>query len=81
MRSFLASIVAIIVVAAGAMLLLESTLQRHVDHAFTSTSTSVRIPDHGNTHNLVGRNWYSPKDHGWEGAAVPTSNQPAPLTN
>lgn len=80
MRSFLASIAAIVVLAAGVMLLLESTLQRHADQAFTSTSTSVRLPDHGNTHNLAGQNWYSPSEHGW-GGAVPTSNAPAPLTN
>jgi hypothetical protein len=63
------------------MFLLEGMLRRHADQAFTSTSTSVRIPDHGNTHNLVGQNWFSPSDHGWESGTVPTSNKPAPLTN
>jgi hypothetical protein len=81
MRSFLTAVVAAIVVAVGAMLLLESVWQRHVDQAFTSTSTSVRIPDHGNTHNLVGRDWYSAKDHGQGGDGVPTSNAAAPVTN
>jgi hypothetical protein len=81
MRSFLMSIAVIVGMAVGAMFLLESTVQRHADQAFMSTSTSVRIPDHGNTHNLVGQNWYSPKEHGWESRTVPTSNAPAPLTN
>lgn len=81
MRTFLISIAAIIVAAVGAMFLLEGALQRHADQAFTSTSTSVRIPDHGNTHNLVGRNWFSPSEHDGESGTVPTSNKPAPLTN
>lgn len=81
MRSFLTSVLAAIVVAAGAMFLLETSWQRRADQAFTSTSASVRLPDHGNTHNLVGQNWFSPRDHGWVSETIPTSNAAAPPTN
>jgi len=53
MSSFLALIAAAIVVAAGTMILFEEVWQRRADQAFSSP-TSVRTPDHGNTHNLVG---------------------------
>lgn len=79
MRSFAISVIVAVVVAVGAMYLLEQTFQRQVDEAFISP-TSVRMPTHGNTHNLVGRDWYSAKEHGW-GSDVPTSNAPAPPTN
>lgn len=63
MRVFLVSAVAMVAIAIGSMFILDRVVQRNADQAFSS-STSVRLPDHGNTHNLVGRDWYSAKDHG-----------------
>ena len=61
MRVFLTSILAAIIIAGGAMLVLDQSWQQ-ADQAFTSP-TSVRIPSHGDTHNLVGKTWFSGKDH------------------
>ena len=61
MRVFLTSVLAAIIIAGGAMLVLEQSWQQ-ADQAFTSP-TSVRIPSHGDTHNLVGKTWFSGKDH------------------
>jgi len=61
MRVFLTSVLAAIIIAGGAMLVLDQSWQQ-ADQAFTSP-TSVRIPSHGNTHNLVGKTWFSGKDH------------------
>ena len=61
MRVLMSSIAAAVVIAIGSMLVLE-TWQRQADQAFSSP-TSVRIPDHGNTHNLVGKDWSSATDH------------------
>jgi hypothetical protein len=61
MRVFLTSVVAAIVIAGGAIMVLDQSWQQ-ADEAFTSP-TSVRIPSHGNTHNLVGKTWFSGKDH------------------
>jgi hypothetical protein len=33
---------------------------------------------HGNTHNLVGKDWKSPNDHGWKDE-IPTANSPTSL--
>jgi hypothetical protein len=74
MRVFLMSAVAMVAIAVGSMFILDQVVQRNADLAFSS-STSVRLPDHGNTHNLVGRDWYSAKEHGW-GNEIPTSNSP-----
>lgn len=74
MRVFLVSVVAMVGIAIGSMFLLDQVVQRSADQAFSS-STSVRLPDHGNVHNLVGRDWYSAKEHGW-GDEIPTSNSP-----
>jgi hypothetical protein len=74
MRVFLMSATSAVVLAIGSMLVLDRLVQRNADQAFGS-STSVRLPDHGNVHNLVGRDWYSAKDHGW-GDEIPTSNSP-----
>jgi hypothetical protein len=79
MRSFVIAVLAVIVVAVGAMYLLDQTWQRRVDEAFSSP-TSVRLPAHGNIHNLVGKDWYSAKEHGWS-EDIPTSNAAANLTN
>ena len=61
MRVFLTSVVAAIVIAGGAMLVVDQSRQQ-ADEAFVSR-TSVRIPSHGDTHNLVGKTWFSGKDH------------------
>ena len=61
MRVFLTSVLAAIIIAGGAMLVLDQSWQQ-ADQAFTSP-TSVRMPSHGNTHNLVGKTWFSGKDH------------------
>ena len=61
MRVFRTSVFSAIVIAGGAMLVLDQSWQQ-ADQAFTSP-TSVRIPSHGNTHNLVGKTWFSGKDH------------------
>lgn len=74
MRVFLMSAAAMVVVAISSMFVLDQAVQRNADQAFSS-STSVRLPDHGNIHNLVGRDWYSPNEHGW-GDEIPTSNSP-----
>jgi hypothetical protein len=63
MRSFLASFTVAIIVAVGAMYLFEEVWQRRAEQAFTSP-TSVQIPDHGTTHNLVGKEWNLSKDTG-----------------
>lgn len=62
MRAFLVSVLAVIVIAVGALYPLEWWGQRQTDQAFSS-STSVRLPDEGATHNLVGKDWYSAKEH------------------
>jgi hypothetical protein len=80
MRIFLASIVATVVLAGVAMYLLDAYVQRPADLAFSS-STNARTPDHGNIHNLVGKDWNSAKEHGWGGSNVPTSNASGPLTD
>ena len=62
MKAFFASIAVTVVVAVGAMYALETVWQRQADQAFVSP-TSVRLPAHGDIHNLVGKTWYSAKDH------------------
>jgi hypothetical protein len=62
MKAFFTAVIAAVVIAAGAMYALDTTWQRRADQAFVS-GTSVRIPDHGTTHNLVGKDWYSAKEH------------------
>jgi hypothetical protein len=76
MRSFAAAVVVAIGLAIGGMYLLDK-LQLRADEAFYYP-TSVRIPTHGNTHNLVGKDWYSAKEHGWANEGIPTSNAAAP---
>ena len=61
MRVFLTSVLAAIIIAGGAMLVLDQSWQQ-ADQAFTSP-TSVRIPSHGDIHNLVGKTWFSGNDH------------------
>ena len=62
MKAFLSSIVVALVIAVGAMYALDSSLQRQSDEEFIS-STGARLPSHGVTHNLVGKDWYTAKEH------------------
>ena len=62
MKVFISASVVALVVAVGAMYALDSSLQLQADQAFISP-TSVRLPSHGTTHNLVGKDWYSAKEH------------------
>ncbi len=62
MKAFLTSIAAIAILAAGFIYVLDARWQHRADEAFAS-STGVRLPDHGNTHNLVGKDWYSAREH------------------
>jgi hypothetical protein len=62
MAVFLASVAAALVFALVAVYALDAALQRPADQAFVSP-TSVRVPDHGETHNLVGKDWYSAREH------------------
>lgn len=55
MKTYLTVVAAIVVLAGGAAYTL-SAFQRQADEAFSSVS-SVRLPDHGVTTNLVGRDW------------------------
>lgn len=77
MRVYFMSATAIVVLAIGAMFVLDQLVQRDVDDTFASSS-SVRLPDHGNTHNLVGDDWYSPNKHGWANE-IPASNSKSSL--
>lgn len=77
MKSFFTSVVTAVIIAVGAMYALDAVWQRQADQAFI-TGSSVRLPDHGNTHNLVGKTWYSTKDHAageqhWTGEKQPAT--------
>ncbi len=61
-KVYVASVVGAVIIAGGAMYGLDRAWQLPTDQAFTSP-TSVRIPDHGTTHNLVGKDWYSASEH------------------
>ena len=78
MRELRLAVASALLIAMAAMFLLDRELQQQADQSFTST-TSVRLPSHGNTHNLVGRDWYSAREHGWENEGIPTSNSPTSL--
>lgn len=62
MYAFLAAVATALLLAIVAMLVLDGRVQRQSDQSFQSIS-SVRMPDHGATHNLVGRDWYSASKH------------------
>jgi hypothetical protein len=79
MGVFLSAVAVAILIAIGAMFVLDRDLQYRSDELFTSP-TSVRLPSHG-THNLVGKDWYSAKEHGWGAESFPTSNSPSALTH
>lgn len=61
MKSFLVALAVAICVAIVAYFVLD-VWQRRADQAF-SYPASVSIPTHGVTHNLVGKDWYSAKEH------------------
>jgi hypothetical protein len=79
MGAFWSAVAVAILIAIGAMFVLDRELQYRSDESFTSL-TSVRLPSHGDTHNLVGKDWYSAKEHGWGAEGIPTSNSPSALT-
>ncbi len=62
MKVYVASVVVAVIMAGSAVYGLDQAWQFPADQAFTSP-TSVRIPDHGTTHNLVGKDWYSASEH------------------
>jgi hypothetical protein len=62
MKAFFGGVAAALVIAIAAVYGLDATWQRQADQAFVSP-TSVRAPDHGETHNLVGKDWYSATKH------------------
>jgi hypothetical protein len=62
MKSFAGSIIVALVIAVGAMYALDYSLQRQSDEAFMSP-TGARLPSHGITHILVGKDWYTAKEH------------------
>jgi uncharacterized membrane protein YedE/YeeE len=55
------SVLTAIVIAVAAMYLVDAW-QQTVDQAFTS-STNVRFSHEENSHNLVGKDWSSAKEH------------------
>lgn len=62
MKSFIGAIVATVIVAVGAMYALDFQIQQRADSAF-ALAHSVRLPEHGNIHNLVGKTWLNARDH------------------
>lgn len=62
MRSFLFGIIGVIALAAVFYLTLETAVQQRADEAYASPS-GVRVPVHGQTHNLVGTDWRSSTKH------------------
>ena len=61
MRVFLMSVLTAIIFAVAAMYLLDAW-QQTADQAFTS-STNVRFSHEESSHNLVGKDWSSAKEH------------------
>jgi hypothetical protein len=61
MKSFLAALLAAVIIAIGAVHVLDAYWMQ-ADQALTA-GTSVRLPDHGDTHNLVGKDSYTPTKH------------------
>ncbi len=62
MKVFLAAAAVALIVAIGAVYVLDSSLQLQAGQAFISPA-SVRLPSHGATNNLVGKDWYSAKEN------------------
>jgi hypothetical protein len=62
MRAFFAAVAAALIIAVGSGLILDRVWERS-DRTFTSRTGVSLPPDHGNTHNLVGKDWWSARDH------------------
>lgn len=62
MRAFFAAVAAALIIAAGSSLILDRVWERS-DQEFTSRTGVSQPPDHGNTHNLVGKDWSSGRGH------------------
>jgi hypothetical protein len=62
MRSFFSALAVVIALSAVFYFTLETSIQQRADEAFSSRS-GVRIPGHGQTHNLVGTDWSSSTRH------------------
>lgn len=60
MKAFLLAVLSAAGLALAAGALLESFHTR-ADQAYATSS--VRLPDHGTTHNLIGRDWSSAREH------------------
>ena len=61
MRAFLVAVLTAAVISVVAMFVLGEVGQRQSDQAFSSTP-SVRLPEHGTTRNLVGKDWPADKN-------------------
>ena len=61
MKVFLVAVAIAICIAIVSVYMLDAW-QRRADQAFSYPS-SVSLPTHGVTHNLVGKDWYSAKEH------------------
>ena len=61
MRTFVIAVVAVIVIAVASSYLL-NIWQHSVYQVFTSQS-NVRLSDEEVGHNLVGKDWYSAREH------------------
>jgi hypothetical protein len=59
MKAFLTGVAVAIIIAVGAIYVL-GAYQLQADRAFQTSA--VRLPDHGATTNLVGRDWPAPKE-------------------
>lgn len=62
MKAFITALLLATVLAVIFGYALDTTWQHRADEQFAST-TGVRLPSHGNTHNLVGTDWSSAKEH------------------
>ena len=59
MKAFLAAVIAVVIIAAGAVYVL-GAYQQQADQAFQTGA--VRLPDHGAISNLVGKDWAALKE-------------------
>lgn len=62
MKIFVTALLLATVLALGFSYALDWSWQHRADEHFAST-TGVRLPSHGNTHNLVGKDWLLAKEH------------------
>ena len=61
MRAFLAAISAALITAVGSTLIWSE--YRNALIRSSAPELGLDPPDHGNTHNLVGKSWWSGRDH------------------